>query len=1055
MKTLNCMALVEATAPVQDRNNHKMFVKDDVNLQAMQLWKRYATGDSSDNNTLENTVLSLRGKTATALRNDYCFVHAQNPIEYYLSLDEYVWIDTLQSIINEYQKGFLFFDVLFHSHIPQNNYTLMRALLPFYHVLYENIKSNCGWGTELSLNASTSFEKCVAQICADSFVVSAKYHYDTEDISDRFFINETGDDTDFWQWIYSGGSIEIVERYPMCFKLLIRAMAQYVSNLKQMSNRINNDNELIRGILDSSTNDCRVVWIDFNLSDFHNKGQSVVIITFESGQKIVYKPRSTEIDNAWRNFILAFCRLFPQCTLSTPKVINCGSYGYVSYIENTPATDIQQYYFNAGALLCLCSLFGATDLHFENVLACGNSPVIIDLETIISPRPVNRFALIEADKLSSKTINVSRTLLLPRWVGSSTIGSCEIGGFTSTNDWGKNYHVLNGVRTSADQYSEVFIDGFKQVYGFIIANKSHIEAIISNCHFETCNFRYVFRRTALYSKLLLHFLHAAFLKSSRTYEAVLSRIGAGIVVSFDHESASLLWPIEISEENAIYDLDIPYFFCKGSSTGIFDYQRELIPAFLESEPIRILYDNLSEMTHERMNYEANFVQMSLVLSRCQPRDEKTSNLMSYHDIIRSRVVPNDAQIRNEISNLHLTLSDYCIDGLRFSYYAPVRDLKTTKYNLNLLENTFYSGIWGVLMFHAAYAKWKNDAPLSHNVIQKTQKLLHNICAGDDDSNFLRIGMADGIAGVLRSAICLSQILEQPMFLDEACQIAKKVGKDYLLRTDKADLFGGLAGYLYSTTQLFCLTNDSSLIPYIESCANLITMRLVNTTSNLKAWRSKMEYAPLTGLAHGQSGYILALALAYTVIDKPDILLAIQHALDYEEHNYVERANNWYDYRRFLVQRRNQDISDKYQERFMYGLCSGTPGIGLTRVALGTYIPELNSPEVIKRATDFCTTSRLVGCDNYCCGNAGWIDCLIEIGLSTKNDVLFDKAKEIATSIMPINSGHRYILSNLKGIYDVSMFTGISGIGYEFIRTQIPNDIPSPLIFIPGKDKRKS
>lgn len=59
--------------------------------------------------------------------------------------------------------------------------------------------------------------------------------------------------------------------------------------------------------------------------------------------------------------------------------------------------------------------------------------------------------------------------------------------------------------------------------------------------------------------------------------------------------------------------------------------------------------------------------------------------------------------------------------------------------------------------------------------------------------------------------------------------------------------------------------------------------------------------------------------------------------------------------------------------------------------LGTYIPELNSPEVIKRATDFCTTSRLVGCDNYCCGNAGWIDCLIEIGLSTKNDVLFDKA----------------------------------------------------------------
>jgi lantibiotic modifying enzyme len=45
--------------------------------------------------------------------------------------------------------------------------------------------------------------------------------------------------------------------------------------------------------------------------------------------------------------------------------------------------EIKRYYQRAGQLLCLLYVLGANDCHNENLIACGEHPVLVDLETLM------------------------------------------------------------------------------------------------------------------------------------------------------------------------------------------------------------------------------------------------------------------------------------------------------------------------------------------------------------------------------------------------------------------------------------------------------------------------------------------------------------------------------------------------------------------------------------------------------------------------------------------------------------------------------------------------
>lgn len=58
---------------------------------------------------------------------------------------------------------------------------------------------------------------------------------------------------------------------------------------------------------------------------------------------------------------------------------------YAEQASCTTQQEVEDYYLRAGMLLCLLHVLGGTDMHNDNLVACGQHPILIDLETVTTP----------------------------------------------------------------------------------------------------------------------------------------------------------------------------------------------------------------------------------------------------------------------------------------------------------------------------------------------------------------------------------------------------------------------------------------------------------------------------------------------------------------------------------------------------------------------------------------------------------------------------------------------------------------------------------------------
>ena len=123
-----------------------------------------------------------------------------------------------------------------------------------------------------------------------------------------------------------------------------------------------------------------------SLSDPHNGGHAVQIVSFEDGSRVVYKPKDLRLDVAWSALIERLNRAEPPVDLKAVRAISRDGYGWTEFIDHTGCADqegCKRFFRRAGAWLALFHCFAANDMHQENMIAAGDHPVPIDLETIL------------------------------------------------------------------------------------------------------------------------------------------------------------------------------------------------------------------------------------------------------------------------------------------------------------------------------------------------------------------------------------------------------------------------------------------------------------------------------------------------------------------------------------------------------------------------------------------------------------------------------------------------------------------------------------------------
>ena len=121
------------------------------------------------------------------------------------------------------------------------------------------------------------------------------------------------------------------------------------------------------------------------MADLHFHRRCTIRVDAEKGS-FYYKPRDCRTDVLFGQIV---DRWFSDIA-RVPRCIPGPDYAFCQNISAAPASteaEAGRYFRNLGGLCALFQMFGASDLHSENLIAQGVYPVLVDMETILTPQP--------------------------------------------------------------------------------------------------------------------------------------------------------------------------------------------------------------------------------------------------------------------------------------------------------------------------------------------------------------------------------------------------------------------------------------------------------------------------------------------------------------------------------------------------------------------------------------------------------------------------------------------------------------------------------------------
>lgn len=916
-----------------------------------------------------------------------------------------------------------------------------------------------------------------------------------EDTSSKKYYNS------FVQDLLGDGLLTFFDKYPVLARLIatsvefwVEAIATFLQDLDSdvlEINKVFNCCEQLNEDKNNIKNELgKVIQIKPGLSDYHNQNRSVIALTFESGLKLIYKPKTLALEIAYNQF-LDWCN---QCSIPLSfkvlKIINCDTHGWVEYVEHLPCDDeaaVKRFYKRSGMLLCILYVLGGTDCHYENLIANGEHLVLIDSETVIhheanifTDSPEATQANIAA--VENFSDSVLRSGLLPRWeLRKDNETVYDISGLRSfdpkqtsqrvkrwksinTDDMRLGYEsvpistqqntpILNGIVLSANDYVDELIDGFEQMYCFLMKQR---EALLGNegylAIFQTQQVRFLFRSTQVYFVVL-----------QKTLVPELLRNGVDRSIELDILSRAFLtvkekpntWPILQAELNSIQQLDIPYFGAFSNS--------DVLTRGLE-QPIKNYFKepsyNKAILRLKQLNKTDLFQQVSLIKgafcarSAHSPQVNKTPNYYSFNNhvvtdlsqtipLTREQLLLNAKIIATEIQERAICGTDGSVNWIGLGYLANAE-----RYQLQIIGESLYDGNCGIALFLAALTSVTHSVQLRNLALGALQSLRRILQTSDSDFSqrfALQIGIGGGVGlgSLIYSLVKISQFLNETSLLEDALQTANLVTSESIASDRKLDITHGVAGTILGLLTLYSQTGNLGVLNKAIVCGQHLLKHCFRVDNYVKYWTT-FEKKPLTGLAHGAAGIACALLRLYTVTQEKVYLEAACEGIAYETNVFSANAANWPDFR---------GVSTNGQPRFnVVNWCNGAPGIGLARLSS---LPILKTKEIFQDIEVALQTTQkygLQGVDFLCCGNFGRIELLLVAAQKLSRPHLLESANKQAAWIVTQAEkiGTYQLFPNLPsyefGAFSPSFFRGTAGIGYQLLRLAYPEILPSVLLW---------
>jgi len=867
----------------------------------------------------------------------------------------------------------------------------------------------------------------------------------------------------------AGGFRRLFEDKPVLLRLIASVTRQWIDTSREFVLRLDADLATIRRAILHVGADSRVAKIEGDLSDPHNSGHSVQIVSFEDGSRIVYKPKDLRLDVAWYALVERLNRAEPPLELKAVRTISRDGYGWTEFIDHAGCADqqgCQRFFRRAGAWLALFHCFAANDMHQENMIAAGDHPVPIDLETILqAPAEEHKAQDPEAQAFDAAMETVANSVmmvgLLPAYGRSPDNNIFAIGGMTA--DWNSKTKVkwnninsdemrpakskevgkttpnlphIDGRYAKFGDYIDDFIAGFEDYAKFLLHQSRDAKQGGLFDGFTGVPVRKVIRATRFYYMLLQR------LKNHRTMDdgVVWSAQTDFIARLADWEKDSdPLWPLQQAERSALVALNVPHFVSPSDgneirdATGIsihteatsgMDRARARVQSFDEQDiawQITVITQNTS----------------SLPRSAGPPARGVALKQPSRSEVA---VAPTKEVFVAEADKIAEELSRYAIRRGPGAAWIGLDWLGDSEvFQLVCLGPELYNGVSGIAVFlaaHAAVTGCKSSGELALAGMSHLRKNLRGRNAARM-ARSLGIGGATGLGSIVYALTVMSKSLHDDDLLADA-HVAAELFTDDLIAADKQlDVMGGSAGAILGLLRLYRDTQSSDVLKRAIKCGEYLLRQPRVGPEGHRGW-SGQGSGPhgLNGMSHGAAGFAYALASLSAATGRDEFAKAASECIAFENLSYDAERSNW------------PDLRGDGEPGWPCQWCHGAPGIGLARIAM----TKRGGLDAKLLATDI--RNALVGVergwpgplDTLCCGALGSIEFFCEAGSALGRSDLRELASRRLMSLLEAATStgdYRWNSGNRQ--FNLGLFRGLAGVGYTSLR-QVDGSLPNVIIW---------
>lgn len=866
----------------------------------------------------------------------------------------------------------------------------------------------------------------------------------------------------------TGGFRRLFEDKPVLLRLIALTVRQWLDTSQELILRLHNDLSAIRTDLLNSTRSCRIERIEGGLSDPHNGGHSVHLVTFEDGARVVYKPKDIRLDLCWHRLVTRLNADHPSIELRAARVIARDGYGWAEFIAHTGAVsreDCAHFFRRAGAWLALFHCFAATDMHQENLIACGGHPIPIDLEMILQPSIAERRRdEVEADAFAAATDVLANSVMavgiIPVFSRGIDHSVFAVGGLTP--DWGStvalhwkninsddmrpfkskerghinpNLPHVDGRYAVLGDFIEQLLLGFEEFSTFLLRLIREIEHNGFFQEFASLCVRKVIRPTRFYYMLLQR------LKDHRSMnDGVVWSAQADFIARLtDWEDASdQYWELQQAERSALISLNVPHFVVHSDgmtisdttgisltvagTSGLARAQRR-VRAFDEREiawQIELIRENTRAIAKPAKEQASG--QSESLLHSAPPLPVVTDHFVA--EANRIAVELSRRAIRRGLSAAWI--------GLDWLGDAEV-------FQLVCLGPTLYNGTSGISLFLAAHARVaasETSRELALAGVSHVRKNLRSKNAARM-ARSLGIGGAAGLGSIIYALTEMASRLTDETLLADA-QVAAELLTDELIAADKQlDVIGGSAGAILALLRLYRDTRSDQVLRRAQKCGEHLLTEARRGEKSGQSWVGQgLGSQRLTGISHGAAGFAYALGSLFAETGREEFARAASDCIAFEDSTFDPQRQNWPDFR------------SRGEPSWPCQWCHGAVGIGLARVG-SVKRGGMNAESLladVRRAVDGAKKSLPAPVDTLCCGALGNVELFCEAADALQSEELRQLALQRLQAVMEMarsTGGYRWNSGTEK--FNLGLFRGLAGLGYTLLR-QVDHSLPNVLIW---------